>query len=157
MVQPNVTLFTFWEVAGGRLSFGRCGVGIVGGRQWVGGLNLPSNRKRLACNPVCTSTAAFISDQFRKIICIVCVKLVYIYSDQSKELICKRPFLLNCLTYNLQLDSMCVPASTHHFGARVHNSATLPNHLVFITAIKPKIGTQINVFFFGHFSKNIFV
>ena len=34
MVQPNVTLFTFWEVAGGRLSFGRCGVGIVGG--WGG-------------------------------------------------------------------------------------------------------------------------
>ena len=71
MVQPNVTMFTFWEVAGGRLSFGRCGVGIVGGRQWVGGLNLPSNRKRLACNPVCTSTAAFISDQFRKIINLV--------------------------------------------------------------------------------------
>ena len=66
MVQPNVTMFTFWEVAGGRLSFGRCGVGIVGG-----GLNLPSNRKRLACNPVCTSTAAFISDQFRKIINLV--------------------------------------------------------------------------------------
>ena len=37
MVQPNVTMFTFWEVAGGRLSFGRCGVGIVGGGMggWV--------------------------------------------------------------------------------------------------------------------------
>ena len=69
MVQPNVSMFTFWEVAGGRLSFGRCGVGIVG--RWGGGLNLPSNRKRLACNSVCTSTAAFISDQFRKIINLV--------------------------------------------------------------------------------------